>query len=145
MEQEQCERSKGLFHILNSKFKPLYYKMITSLQFCMLVRQSNENKEKWMARLITATTESNYKEMDRQLKELFVHQLNDSDKIIEVIKELTKIEENKNMTGEQVLEQTRRVEVKKAKLSILKYINETKDFGYKDKLRYSRENRPEHP
>ena len=41
--------------------------------------------------------------MDRQLKEWFIHGLNDSDMIMEKIKEFIKMEKNENMTSEQVL------------------------------------------
>ena len=38
--------------------------------------------------------ECNYKEVDRQLKEQFIHRLNDSEMLAEVIRELTKSDEN---------------------------------------------------
>ena len=38
-----------------------------------------------------AATEYNYKEINRQLKEQFIHGLNDSAMSIEIIKEFTKI------------------------------------------------------
>ena len=90
VEQEKCETSEGLFHTLSSKFKFVYNEIIKSLQFCKLVRQSNKNVEKWMGRLRIAAIECSYKEIDRQLKEQFIHGLNDSDMIIDTIKELTK-------------------------------------------------------
>ena len=116
-----------LFHTLNSKFKPQYNEKIKSLQFCKLVRQSTENAKEWMCRLRIATAECNYKEIDRQLKEQFRHGLNDSDMIIETIKEPTKME-NENMTSEQVLAWARIVEAQKAQSAILKQLNETEDF-----------------
>ena len=84
--------------------------------------------EEWMGKLRIATTECNYKEIDRQLKEQFVHWLNDSDMSIKIIKELTKIEENYSMKSEQVLVWTRRVDAQKAQSAILENLNETKDF-----------------
>ena len=69
----------------------------------MLVRQSNENEEEWMASLRIAAAECSYKEIDRKLKEQYIHGLNDHNMVIEIIKELTKTEENENMTSEQVL------------------------------------------
>ena len=35
--------------------------------------------EEWMHRLRTAAMEGNYKDVDRQLKEQFIHGLNDSE------------------------------------------------------------------
>ena len=45
-----------------------------------------------MGKLRIATTECTYTEINRQLKEHFIHELNDSNMSIEIIKELTKIE-----------------------------------------------------
>ena len=81
-----------------------------------------------MGKLRTATTECNYKEIDSQLKEQFIHGLNESDLSIEIIQELTKIEENDNVTSEQVLTWTGRVEAQKAQSAILENLNKTKDF-----------------
>ena len=50
-----------------------------------------------------AAVECNYKEIDRQLKEQFIHGLNDNDMLTEIIRELTKAEENTAVTSEQVL------------------------------------------
>ena len=49
-----------------------------------------------MCRIRVAAIEFKYKELDRQLKEQFIHGLNNSDMLAEIIRELTK-------TGEQVL------------------------------------------
>ena len=51
-----------------------------------------------MGTLRIVAAECNYKEIGRQLQEQFIHGLNYSDMIIETIKELTKMEENENMT-----------------------------------------------
>ena len=45
-----------------------------------------------------AAIECNCKEIGRQLKEQFIHRLNDNDMIVEIIMELTKSEENKDVT-----------------------------------------------
>ena len=42
-----------------------------------------------------AASECNYKEIDRQLKEQFIHILNDNDMMVEIIKELTKLKKIK--------------------------------------------------
>ena len=64
-EQESCNNMKGLFDALNRKLKPQYNKPIKSLQFCKLIRQSNESAEEWMGILRTAVVECNCKEIDR--------------------------------------------------------------------------------
>ena len=43
-----------------------------------------------MGRLRTATVECNYKEVDRQLKEQFIHRLNDSEMLREIMRKFTK-------------------------------------------------------
>ena len=50
--------------------------------------------EEWMGRLRTAVVKCNYKEIDRQLKEQFIHGLNDKEILIAIFRELTKCEEN---------------------------------------------------
>ena len=81
-----------------------------------------------MGKLRIAATECNHMEINRQLKEQFIHGLNDSDMIKEIIKELTKIEENNKMASEKVLVWARRVETQKAQSAILINLNEPKDF-----------------
>ena len=76
-EQEACNNKKGSFNTCNTKFKPQYNETIKSLQFYKLIMQSNESMEEWMGRLRTAAVICNYKEIDRQLKEQFIHGLND--------------------------------------------------------------------
>ena len=46
-------------------------------------------KNGWVGRLRTAGVECNYKEIDRQLKEQFIHGLNDDKMLAESIRELT--------------------------------------------------------
>ena len=43
-----------------------------------------------MGRLRLALVECNYREVDRQLKEQFIHGLNDNDMFAEIIRELNK-------------------------------------------------------
>ena len=104
-EQEKCETPEGLFSTLNGKFKPWYSETIKSLQFCKLVRHSNESAEEWMDRLRIATAECIYKEQ-------FTHGLNDHD-MIEILKKLTKTEKIENVTSEQILVWAKRVETQK--------------------------------
>ena len=63
--------------------------MIKSLQLCKLSKQSEENAEEWMGRLRLAATECNYKEIDRTLKESFIHGLNDTDMLAKIVMDLT--------------------------------------------------------
>ena len=53
-----------------------------------------------MGRLRLAAIECNIKEIDKQLKEKFIHSLSDTDMLAEIIRELTKIQENTQITSE---------------------------------------------
>ena len=74
------------------------------MQFCKLGRQAKENAEEWMGRFRLAVVECNYREVDRQLKEQFIHGLNNNDMLTEIIRELTTAEESVDITSEQVLD-----------------------------------------
>ena len=56
-----------------------------------------------MGRIRVVAIECNYKELDRQLKEQFIHELNDGDMLADLIRELTTTNENMLVTSEQVL------------------------------------------
>ena len=88
-EKETCNMLEGLLETLCNKFKPQYNEMIKSVQFRKLYRYENENAEAWMRRLHVGAVECNYQEIDRQLKEQFIHSLNDKHMLEEIIKELT--------------------------------------------------------
>ena len=103
MEKERCNTMKGIFTAFNNKFKPQFNETIKPLQFHKLSRQTKENTEEWMGRLRLAAVECKYREVDRQLKDHFIHRLNDNDMLTEIIKELTKAEESADITSEQVL------------------------------------------
>ena len=85
----KCETSEGLFQTLSNESKPGYNETIKSLLFCKLARKLDKNAKEWRGILRMSATECNYKEIDRQLKEHFIHCLNDSDMSIKIIKELT--------------------------------------------------------
>ena len=53
-----------------------------------------------MGRLKLAVVECNYREVDRQLKEQFIHELNNNDMLTEIIRELTQTEESAYITSE---------------------------------------------
>ena len=59
--------------------------MTKLLQFCKLSRQDGENAEEWMGILWLSAIECNYKDLDRQLKEQFIHGLNETDILGEII------------------------------------------------------------
>ena len=80
--------------------RPQFYETVKSLQFHKVSRQNGENAEEWMGRLWLSAIECNYKELSRQLKEQFIHGLNDSDMVAEIIWELN---ENTEITSENVL------------------------------------------
>ena len=91
---------ESVFTILNNKFKPQYNETIKSLQFHKLVRKLNENVEECMGRIGLGAADCNYKEVDTQLKEQFIYELNDNDMLVEIMRELTKTEDSKNVTNE---------------------------------------------
>ena len=82
-----------------TKFKPQFNKTIKSLQFCKLSRQNRENAEEWMGRLRLAAIDCNYRKIYRHLKEQCIHGLNDTDMLAEINMDLTKIEENAEVTS----------------------------------------------
>ena len=62
-----------------------------------------------MGRLLISAIECNYQELDRQLKEQFIHGLNDTDVLGETIWELTKVKENGIIMSKNVLAWAERV------------------------------------
>ena len=57
---------------------------------------------------------------------------NDTDMLAEIIRELTKIQENTEVTSEKVLHWAKRVEAQRAQSAIMNSLTETKEF---DKLK----------
>ena len=72
-EKHACNALQGLFDMLAVKFKPQFNETIKSLQFRKLYRIEGETTEEWMGRLQIAVVECNYKEVDRQVEEQFIH------------------------------------------------------------------------
>ena len=70
--------------------KSQYNETMKSLQFCKLGRQMNKNAGEWMGRLRLTVVECNFKEKDRQLKEKFIHGLNDNEMLVEILRKVTK-------------------------------------------------------
>ena len=89
-----------------------------------------------MGKLQLSVMEINFKELNRQLKEQFIHSLNDTDMLGEIIRELTKIHEITEITSENVLCWAKRVEAQRAQYAIMNSLTEPKEF---DKLKNSKE------
>ena len=68
--------------------------------------------------------ECNYREVDRQLKEPFIHGLNDKTVLDEVIRELTAKNNNEQTTSKDVLVWDKRIEAQWAQVAILSDITE---------------------
>ena len=81
-----------------------------------------------MGRLHTAAAECNYKEIDHQLKEQFIHGLNNKTMLDEVIRELTTKNINEQITSEETFIWAKRVEVQRAQAAILSDITESQKF-----------------
>ena len=81
-----------------------------------------------MSKLRLAVVECNYREVDRQVKEQFVHGLNNNDMLTEIIRELSKAKESVDITSEQVLGWAKRVEAQRAQSEIMDSLTETKEF-----------------
>ena len=65
-------------------------------------------------------------EIDRQLKEHFIHGLNDEEMLAEIIRELTKCEEDNTIHSEKVLTWVKRVEVQRAQTVVISSLHEVK-------------------
>ena len=81
-----------------------------------------------MGCLCMAAVECGYKEMDRELKEQFIHGLNDKVMLEEIIWELTSKTSSQQTTSKDVLAWAKRVKVQRVQASILNDITETKTF-----------------
>ena len=92
-------------------------------------RVEGKGVDEWMGRLSMAAAECGYKEIDRQLKEQFIHGLNDKDMLGKIIKELTTKSSDEQTTSEDVLVWVKRVEAQRAQTAILNEIMETSHFN----------------
>ena len=82
-----------------------------------------------MGTLHVVAAECGYKEIDRQLREQFIHSLNDIDMLGKIIKELTTKSNNEQTTSEGVLVWVKRVEAQRTQDAILNDITETCQFN----------------
>ena len=115
-----CSTSEGLFETLAIKFRLQFNETIKSLQFCKLNRQDGKSTEEWMGRLRVSVVDCNYQKLNRQLKEQFIHGLNDTEMLGEIIWELTKIMENGIIMSENILAWAKRVEAQRAQSTVIK-------------------------
>ena len=118
----------GLFDMLATKFQLQYNKTIKSLQFRKLFWLESENVEEWTERLHVVAVECNYREVDRQLKELLIHRLNDKCMLKEIIKEVTITQNDDQITSEGMLAWTKRVEAQRTQAAVLNTIMELRQF-----------------
>ena len=81
-----------------------------------------------MGRLHVVAAECNYRELDRQLKEKFIHRLNDKLMLDEIIRELTTKNNDEQVTSEGMLTWAKQIEAQTAKAAILNNIIESHQF-----------------
>ena len=81
-----------------------------------------------MGRLWTAAVECNYKEVDRQLKEQFIHGMNDRVLLDEIVRELMAKNNSEQINSEDVLLWARQIEAQRAQAAILNDITEAQKF-----------------
>ena len=137
-EKETCKTLESLFEILSNKFETQYNETIKSLPFRKLHQYDDENVEEWMGRLHLAAVECNYQEVDRQLKEQFIHGLSDNRMLEEIIKELTVTNKDDHITSGGVLAWAKRVEVQRAQVAVLNMLTESSSLT---KQKYQRKQR----
>ena len=131
-EKEACNTLQRLFYTLATKFWLKFNEIIKLLQFRKLFRSENESAEEWMGWLWMAAAECGYKEVDRQLKEQFIHRLNDKIMLDEIIRELTSRTGNVQMTSKDVLVWAKRVKAQRMQAAVLNDLTEIRAF---DKIR----------
>ena len=87
---------------------------LLSLQYHKLHTKDNESTQEWMGRLYIKTTECNYKEHNRRLKEQFINVIDDEKNHTRDVKKLTAHKNKKEIDSEQVLIWGQRAEVQTA-------------------------------
>ena len=127
-DKQACSTLQGLFDTLARKFRPQFNETIKSLQFRKLYIFEGKSTEEWMGRLHMAVAECNYKEIDQQLKEQFIHGLDDKTMLEEVIRELTARNNDEQTTSEGVLVWAKRIEVQWVQVAVLYDITELCQF-----------------
>ena len=94
-----------------------------------------------MGRLHVAVAECNYKELDRQLKQQFIHGLNDKVMLDKIIRQLTAKNNNKQVMSEGVLAWAKGIEVQRAQAAVLNDITESHQF---DKIKVAKKSKESH-
>ena len=100
-----------------------------------------------MGRLCVAAVECNYQEVNRQLKEQFIHGLKDKGMLEEIIKDLTATKNNDCITSGGVLAWAKRVEAQTAQATVLNMLTESKQFdkmNISKKVKDNKTRTPEH-
>ena len=95
-----------------------------------------------MGRLRIAAIECNYKEVDRQLKEQFIHEaewLRDVTR--NNLRELTKSDENTMIPSELVLVWAKRIEAQRGQAAVINNLSEVKNFEVIWSKRWGQANR----
>ena len=124
--------------MLADKFKPQYNETVKSLQFRKLYRLENESADEWMGRLHVVVAECNYRDLDRQLKEQFIHGLNDKLMLDEIIREIMAKNNDEQVSSEGMLTWAKRIEMQRAQAAILSNITESCQF---DKIKVTQKPR----
>ena len=137
-EKEASNTLEGLFDMLTTKFKSQYNETVKTLQFRKLYRLENKSAEKWMGRLHMAVAECNYRELDRQLKEQFIHGLNNKCMLDEIKRELTAKNNDEQVTSKGVLIWARGIEAQREQATILNNITESCQF---DKVKVTKKSK----
>ena len=88
-----------------------------------------------MGRLCIAAVECIYQEVDRQVKEQFIHSLNDKHMQEEIIKELTMTNNDDHITSGGVLAWAKSVDIQRAQAAVLNTLTESRQF---DKIKISK-------
>ena len=91
-----------------------------------------------MGHLCMAAAECGYKEIDQQLREQFIHRLNDRVMLDDIIRELTSKTNSDQTTSKDVLAWAKRVKAQSMQASVLNDITETKTF---DKIKNAPESK----
>ena len=128
VEKQTCSTLQGLIDTLTKTFRPQYNETVKSLQFRQLCRHDGENIKEWMGTLNVVVAECNYKELDHQLKEQFIHGLNNKMMLEKVIRELTTKGSNDHTTSEDMLIWAKRVEAQRTQAAILSDITDSQRF-----------------
>ena len=123
------QHSPKVILTLATKFWLQFDETMKSLQFRKLCRSEDESAEEWIGWLQMAAVECGHKEVDRQLKEQFIHALNDKIMLDEIIRELTSRTGNVQMTSKDVLAWAKNVEAQRVQASVLNDITETRAFN----------------